>query len=166
MPRFKTGGPMAILAGLGCLIAVPASAAALSWHTKADTSAPVLTPPVITEDFKPVIPCNSNTTAGQIGCGEHATLAADKELDADVRVIFNSFHGDDPSLGDFITAQKTWLTYRAADCKSQSDVYQGGTEQPVVLVNCLASDDRYRRQDLKAFYLLLTQGVARSPNFP
>ncbi|HUC15468.1 MAG TPA: lysozyme inhibitor LprI family protein, partial [Acidimicrobiales bacterium] len=136
------------------------------WHTKADASAPVLMPPVITEDFKPILPCNYNTTAGQIGCAEHATLAADKQLNADVRVIFGFFRRDDASLRDLITAQKSWLTYRDADCKSQSDIYQGGTEQPVVLVNCLATDDRYRRQDLKSFFLLATQGVAKPPKFP
>lgn len=122
-------------------------------------------PPVVTEDFKPVIACHPNATAGQEGCGEHKVLADDAQLNSDVKVIFGLLSGA-AARQDFVTAQTTWVTYRLADCKSQSDAYQGGTEQPVVYVYCLATDDTSRRQELKEFYKVLTQGLDKVPKFP
>jgi hypothetical protein len=72
---------------VGVLVAVPTAADTLSQHTNHTHAASPLGPPVITEDFKPIIPCNRNTTAGQEGCGEHEVLAADKYLNADVKII-------------------------------------------------------------------------------
>jgi uncharacterized protein YecT (DUF1311 family) len=119
---------------------------------------------VITEAFKPVLPCNQNTTIGQEGCGEHQVLVADKQLNADVKVIFGLLGKD--AARAFVTAQTTWTTYRTEDCTSQADIYQGGTELPVAYVYCLASDDSFRRQDLKGFFSGLTQGMANAPRFP
>jgi uncharacterized protein YecT (DUF1311 family) len=126
---------------------------------------PALRPPVITEAFKPVLACNENTTIGQEGCGERQVLAADKRLDGDVSVIFTLLR-DNAAVRSFVTAETTWLTYRNEDCASQSDVYQGGSEQPVAEVYCLATDDVSRRQDLKGFLEALAQGLAKVPKFP
>jgi uncharacterized protein YecT (DUF1311 family) len=128
-------------------------------------AAPVLEPPIITESFRPVLPCNANTTLGQEGCAEHEVVALDRQLDADVKVVFGLL-GDDAARRDFIAAQAAWTRYRNTDCNSQSDVYEGGTEQPVVYGLCLASDDASRRQGIKAFFAELTQDRATVPKFP
>jgi uncharacterized protein YecT (DUF1311 family) len=120
---------------------------------------------VITEVFKPVLPCDEGTTVGQEGCGERQVLAADRRLNGDVKAIFGLL-GDVAAARDFVTAETAWLTYRNQDCTSQSDVYQGGSEQPVAYVYCLAADDVSRRQDLKGFFEALTQGLAKVPKFP
>jgi uncharacterized protein YecT (DUF1311 family) len=120
---------------------------------------------VITEVFRPVLPCDKNTTVGQEGCGEHELLAADQRLDRDVKVIFGLL-GDKSAARAFVTAQITWITYRNEDCASQSDVYEGGTEQPVAYVYCLVADDSGRRQDLRGFFGELAQGLAKAPDFP
>jgi uncharacterized protein YecT (DUF1311 family) len=122
-------------------------------------------PPVITEHFKPLLACNPNTTVGMEGCGEHRVIAADSRLDADVRVISGLLSGG-AARRDFSSAQAKWLAYRDADCASQSDVYEGGTEQPVAYVDCLAADDGARRADLKGFFALLTQDRQTLPAFP
>ena len=124
-----------------------------------------VSPPVITEPFKPVLPCNRNTTIGMEGCGEHSVLTADRQLNADVKVVFNLLSSAG-SRRDFVSAQTTWLTYRDADCRSQSDVYRGGTEAPVVYVLCLAADDKLRREEVKGFFAALTQGLGNAPTFP
>jgi uncharacterized protein YecT (DUF1311 family) len=127
--------------------------------------APALRPPVITEAFKPVLACDENTTIGQEGCGERQVIAVDTRLDGDVRVIFTLLR-DNVAVRSFVTAETAWLTYRNEDCASQSDVYEGGTEQPVAYVYCLAADDASRRQDLKGFFQALAQGLAKVPKFP
>ena len=38
--------------------------------------------------------------------------------------------------------------------------------QPMEYVFCLAGDNASRRQDLKGFYELLTQGMSSPPKFP
>ncbi|MGD0809623.1 MAG: lysozyme inhibitor LprI family protein [Acidimicrobiales bacterium] len=147
--------------GVRCPSAALASLEHLN-DTHAGSSA--LSAPVITEHFEPVLPCNQNTTLGQEGCGEHEVLAADKQLNADVKIVFALL--GNAAARAFVTAETTWMTYRTEDCTSQSDIYQGGTELPVVYAYCLASDDSSRRQDLKAFYAGLTQGMAKAPKFP
>jgi uncharacterized protein YecT (DUF1311 family) len=124
-----------------------------------------LSPPVITEHFKPILACNPNTTVGMEGCGEHKVLAVDRRLNADAKLIFGLLRPG-VSRRDFVSAQTEWLSYRNADCRSQSDVYSGGTEQPVLYVLCLAADDDFRRQDLKGFFATLTQGQEHAPTFP
>jgi len=145
------------------IAALVAIAAAATGAAAAGAAAPG--PPVITEPFRPVLACNPNTTLGMEGCGEHRVLAADARLNADVRAIFYLLASGTPRR-DFVSAQGAWLTYRNADCRSQSDVYGGGSEQPVAYVNCLASDDAARRGDLKGFFASLTQGRANPPKFP
>jgi uncharacterized protein YecT (DUF1311 family) len=162
----KKGATTALVLVLGLPVAVPTVAAALSRPAANHASARALTPPVIPEKFSPTLPCDPNTTVGMEGCGEHKVLAADAQLDADVKVIFGLWKGDDLALRQFVTAQTTWLAYRNADCTSQSNVYQGGSEQPVAYVYCLAGDDASRRQDLKAFFAGWTQGRTGVAKFP
>jgi uncharacterized protein YecT (DUF1311 family) len=165
MHKCKMVTVAATSAVLGLFMAGPATAGGLSRHADQTRAASVLEPPVITEVFRPVLPCDHNTTVGQEGCGEREVLAADRQLDADVKVIFHLL-GDHAAAHDLVTAQTAWLAYRDEDCNSQSDVYQGGTEQPVAYVYCLAADDVSRRQDLKGFFGALTQGLAKAPEFP
>ena len=163
MLRYRTPALVALVAA-AALMAVPTSANALSRHPDGIHPASAESAPVVTEDFKPVLPCNQNTTIGQEGCGEHEVLVADKELNADLKIIFDLL--GKASRGPFVTAQTTWATYRIEDCTSQADIYQGGTEMPVAYVYCLASDDTSRRADLKAFFASLTQGMVHVPEFP
>ncbi|HTT90847.1 MAG TPA: lysozyme inhibitor LprI family protein [Acidimicrobiales bacterium] len=157
MPRCK---PIAVgaLAFLSLLLALPT----------AEAHAAVATPalPAITERFSPVLPCNPNTTIGQEGCAERRVLAGDKQLTSDAQLVFQRLDTDS-ARRDFAAAQRSWLAYRSADCKSQSDAYQGGSEQPVAYADCLAADDVSRRLALKAFYGVLTQGLGpKAPAFP
>lgn len=157
---------MAGMAGgalLGLLIAGPATAGGFELDHGQVASA--LRPPVIAEAFRPVLACDENTTIGQEGCGEHQVLAADKRLDGDVRVVFSLLTGT-VAAESFVRAETTWLTYRDEDCTSQSDVYQGGSEQPVAYVYCLVADDMSRRQDLRGFFEALAQDRAKAPPFP
>jgi uncharacterized protein YecT (DUF1311 family) len=160
--RFVTASA---LAAAGMLVMAPTVQAA-PVNFAASSASPAPQPPAIKELFSPVLPCNPNTTLGQEGCAEHLVLADDKQLTQDVKVIFGLL-STSSGRRDFVSAQTSWLAYRTKDCTSQSDVYQGGTEQPVVYGNCLANDDASRRLDLKSFYVLLTQDLgSKAPAFP
>jgi uncharacterized protein YecT (DUF1311 family) len=150
-------------------LALPAAAAGLALAQPgavlATATAPKLQPPLVTEKFSHPGPCNQGSTIGQGYCGERAVLAADKQLNADIKVVFGLLYSQ-TAKKDFITAEADWATYRQADCTSQSDVYLGGTEQGVVYVYCLATQDGARRGDLKAVYKLFSQGIPKPPRFP
>ncbi len=122
--------------------------------------------PAITERFEPLLPCNPDTNIGLEGCGERRVVADDQQLMSDAKLIFQRLDRNS-ARRDFVAAQTRWLAYRKADCQSQSDAYQGGTEQPVAYAYCLAADDLSRRLDLKAFYAVITQGQgAKVSAFP
>jgi uncharacterized protein YecT (DUF1311 family) len=153
----------AVLVAVGLSVGISTAAGAPTHYAAGGGTATA--PPVITENFKPVLACNPNTTIGMEGCGEHRVIAADTVLNADAKVIFDLLKGAG-ARRDFVSAQATWLAYRNADCKSQSDVYSGGSEQPVLYVDCLAGDDAARRKGLRGFFALLTQGQGNVPKFP
>lgn len=155
--------PSTALAALALAVVALSSPAAVA--ASAPAKAANGRPPVITEAFKPVLSCDPNTTVGEEGCGEHKVLRDDALLNAEVKVVFGLLTAQ-PGRRDFVTAESAWMTYRDADCESQSDAYQGGTEQPVAYVYCLAADDTSRSQDLKGFYDVLIQGAAHAPKFP
>ena len=156
---------LSALVVVGLLLASSPAQATTARHADGHRFVPQLQPPVITENFRPVLSCSPDTTVGREGCGEHLVLTDDKRLMADMKVIFEVL--DTASARrDFLSAQQTWLTYRNQDCTSQSDAYQGGTEQPVLYAYCRASDDISRRADLSNFYDVLTQGRTSKVAFP
>jgi len=158
---FATALAVTVLAGVA-LLAVSAQASGPPRDATRTASPPG--PPLVTERLGSVLPCNQQTQIGLDGCAEKDVLAADKLLNADITVLWGLLGGSGRS--DLVAAQRSWVTYRSADCKSQSDVYRGGTAQPMEYVSCLAGDDASRRLDLKGFYDLLAQGLSSPPRFP
>lgn len=138
------------------LLLVPATAAALlaaapgSEAARTRTRAP-LKPPVITEPFTP-LPCSgrpgSRTTLEQEGCAEQYVLHTDGRIDGLVRTVF-SLLPDAAARKRFVTAERAWLAYRRADCASVSDVFEGGTQAPVLFAQCEGSRNDQRIRDLR-----------------
>ncbi|MGA3221293.1 MAG: lysozyme inhibitor LprI family protein [Acidimicrobiales bacterium] len=152
----------AALTALAGLTAVSGASAA---SVAAPAPAPAPKPPVITEQFNPPLACNQQSNLGVEGCAERQVDRADARVNAEVKVLFR-FVYDNASRRDLVTAESAWLAYRTADCTSQSDMYEGGTEQPIAFLQCLAVDDQSRSADLKGFYSDLTQGRQHVPAFP
>jgi uncharacterized protein YecT (DUF1311 family) len=153
--RVLASAALALLAGLA-----PSPGAA-----GATASVPAPRPPVIVEPFNPPFACNQQSNLGVTGCAEREVDTWDARIDAEVKFLFRFLY-DNASRRHLVTAQAAWLAYRTADCTSQSDVYEGGTEQPIAYLQCLAADDRSRSTDLKGFYADLTQGRQEVPKFP
>ncbi len=112
-----------------------------------------LSPPVIREVFTP-LPCagtpTTRTTVQQEGCAERDVLRTDKLIDAVSTSVFQRLH-DDPARRRFLAAARAWLTYRNADCASRSDVFEGGSQAPVIAAQCDAARNKSRLADLRAF---------------
>ncbi|MGA2469114.1 MAG: lysozyme inhibitor LprI family protein [Solirubrobacteraceae bacterium] len=161
--------PATILVVLGLGVGISTAGCASTQHAGGGSAAVKL--PVITEDFGPVITCNrhamdNGSTLAMERCGGRMVLADDRQLNADVKLIFDGWGSDGAARRDFVVAQTKWLAYRNADCKSQSDVNRGGTLQPVDVLWCLAADDKSRRQELKAAFYS-TRGLdVKLPKFP
>ena len=156
-------GAAALALVSGFAILAPATQALGQPHsTHAPSAQPQL--PVVTEPTGPAPACNQQTQIGLDGCASKKVAAADKLLNADIKVVWGFLQAS--ARTDFVNAQAAWVKYRHADCTSQSDVYQGGSAQPMEYLLCLAGDDALRRQDLKGFYGLLTQDRSGAPKFP
>jgi uncharacterized protein YecT (DUF1311 family) len=112
-----------------------------------------LTRPVITESFTP-LPCagkpNSRTTLQQEGCAEHQILITDARINALGKAIFRKLP-DDRARRRFVASSLAWLTYRRADCLSRADVFEGGSQAPVIYAQCMASRNTQRINDLRTF---------------
>jgi uncharacterized protein YecT (DUF1311 family) len=146
------------------LVAASAFAAVFALVGVAHAGTPVpahgakLSAPVIHETFTP-LPCkgkpNSRTTIQQLGCAEQQILKTDKQIDALSVSVFSRLH-DDAARRRFIAGAKAWLAYRRADCASRSDVFEGGTQAPVVAAQCQALRNSARIKDLRTFKSDLT----------
>jgi uncharacterized protein YecT (DUF1311 family) len=126
---------------------------------------PVPKPPVIPEQFKPPFDCNHSSNLGVIGCALRQLYGADARVDAEIKLLYGLVY-DNVSRRDLVSAQRAWLSYRKADCISQADMYQGGSQQPIAYWQCLAVDDQSRSTDLRGFFDALTEGRAHKPEFP
>ena len=120
-----------------------------------------LSPPLIHERFTP-LPCtgkpSDRDTLQQEGCAEHSVLTTDAQINALARSIFSALR-DNPARKRFVAAQDAWIAYRRADCLSASDVFEGGTEAPVLNAQCSAGHNRQRIKDLRAFLNGLRPGA-------
>lgn len=157
-------GVAAALVLLSSFATLPSATEALGQQHGTNCPSDRPKPPLVTEPLGPAPVCNQQTQIGIDGCAYKKVIAADKLLNADIKVVWGLLG---PSARtDFVNAQAAWVKYRHADCNSQSDVYEGGTAQPMEYLFCLAGDDALRSQDLRGFYDLLAQGVSAPPKFP
>ena len=147
------------------LTAVPGASAAVRSPATVTAPATAPEPPAIPEPWNPPFPCNQQSNLGIQGCAERTVDSLDHRIQAEVKVLFGALY-DNASRRDLITAQVAWLAYRKADCASQSDEYEGGSEQPVEYILCFAVDDQSRITDLKGFYEDLEAGRKDVPKFP
>ena len=51
----------------------------------------------------------------------------------------------------FLDAQRTWIKYKEAHCKSASASYEGGSIQPLIYFNCLTEITKERIKQLNIY---------------
>jgi uncharacterized protein YecT (DUF1311 family) len=115
--------------------------------------AATLSPPVIHEPFTQ-LPCSgqpgSRNTLQQEGCAEQQILKTNAQIDALSKSVF-SVLADNAAKRRFVKGAGAWLLYRRADCLSVSDVFEGGTQSPVLYAQCEAARNAQRIRDLRTF---------------
>jgi uncharacterized protein YecT (DUF1311 family) len=75
-------------------------------------------------------------------------VAAEAKLNKVYQKVLKTLEGKEKEL--FIKAQKNWLLYRDSHCEFESEQYDGGSIQPLIQFNCLATKTRERTDELKA----------------
>ncbi|WP_035661049.1 lysozyme inhibitor LprI family protein [Flavobacterium seoulense] len=73
---------------------------------------------------------------------------ADAELNKVYQKLMKILSKEDKKL--LITAQKDWLKFRDSHCKFESQQYDGGSIQPLIIATCLSQQTTKRVNDLKA----------------
>ena len=143
---FVTVSVAAIAIAVAPVVGAPASGAA-----RADVAK--LVAPVIREPFTP-LPCagkpDDRNTLQQQGCAEQQILRGDARINTLASMVFGRL-SERAAKRRFITAQRTWLSYRRADCMSLSDVFEGGSQAPVLDAQCSAGRNGQRIKDLHSF---------------
>jgi uncharacterized protein YecT (DUF1311 family) len=131
--------------------------------TQQSTKLQTLAPPVIAERFTP-LPCPrgraARTTVGAEGCLGKEILRTDAEIDARARTMFRSLP-DAIAKRKLVAAERSWLVYRDARCRSVSDVYRGGTAEPVLYADCVVARNRDHLRELAGQPF----AVPRAPTF-
>jgi len=129
--------------------------AALMLAVVAAAAAPArLQPPVVSETFT-LLPCPAKpkTTLDFEGCAEHGIVRSDKAINAQVRTIFALLQKrrSRAALQRFVRGERAWLNYRRTVCASRTDVYEGGSESPVVFADCEAGINTAHLKELRIF---------------
>jgi uncharacterized protein YecT (DUF1311 family) len=104
-------------------------------------------------------PVAASAQAGADPCPDARTqtemnLCAARELrtaDAELNRVYQQLTGAlEPDLrASLRTAQRAWIAFRDADCRSEAAEYEGGSMQPMVLSSCLADRTRDRTAQLR-----------------
>jgi uncharacterized protein YecT (DUF1311 family) len=102
---------------------------------------------VAATDGRP-LPCDGRTTIGLVGCRDRRTLAVDRRIDG-VAVQIRAAR-DAVASRRFDAAQRAWLAYRRAECRSAADIHQGGTLGTVDAAACRLDLSRARLAALRA----------------
>jgi uncharacterized protein YecT (DUF1311 family) len=129
------------------LVAVVAAAALLAGGAVAATPGP----PQIQESLTP-LPCPNKpkTTLQLKACAGQRILKGDAEINKRVRNLWGILKTAGPRAR-FAAAERAWLAYRGASCKSRADVFKGGTLAGLEYANCVADLNRLHVRELTRF---------------
>ena len=77
-----------------------------------------------------------------------------KKADAKMALIYKKVQMETVSDNDkklLLDAQRTWIKYKEAHCKSASASYAGGSIKPLIYFNCLTEITRERIKQLNIY---------------
>jgi uncharacterized protein YecT (DUF1311 family) len=90
------------------------------------------------------------TTLGAEGCAEKAILLTDAAINRRANNIFRLL-GDRTAKEWFVAAERAWLSYRKKICISISDVYRGGSAEPLAFTTCVRDRNPRHLEELASF---------------
>lgn len=109
----------------------------------------------------PVPDCgNAQTQMAMTECAGRDANAADAALNRQYAVTLAATKRQDAAIdratdkaisysAALVAAQRAWITFRDAECRSQSMEMRGGSAQPMLVYSCTAALTRARTAQLK-----------------
>ncbi|VTZ49189.1 Urease-associated protein [Methylocella tundrae] len=102
------------------------------------------------------------TQADMNACASATLKNTDAELNAIYRDVIARLKGSEETRQLLITAQRTWLQFRDAECAFSANAVKDGSIYPAVLQNCRTALTAGRVKALKA-YLTCQEGDTGCP---
>ncbi|WP_248914008.1 lysozyme inhibitor LprI family protein [Pseudomonas moorei] len=99
-------------------------------------------------------------TMNQCAAQQHA--AADKELNALYQQITTRLKANPDSKKLLVSAQRSWIAFRDAECKFSASGVEGGSVYPLVYGNCITALTKARVETFKT-YLKCQEGDLSCP---
>lgn len=107
--------------------------------------------------------CDSATTQADMNaCAGRQYQAADKDLNAVYQQITQRLEDDADTKKLLVGAQRSWVTFRDAECEFSASGVSGGSVYPLVHLNCLTAQTVARTTALKE-YLKCQEGDLGCP---
>lgn len=117
----------------------------------------LLTPVAYADD------CDNATTQGDMNaCAGRQYQAADKALNSVYQQITQRLKADADTKKLLVGAQRSWVTFRDAECEFAASGVSGGSVYPLIHLNCLTAQTTSRTQALKQ-YLKCQEGDMGCP---
>jgi uncharacterized protein YecT (DUF1311 family) len=109
------------------------------------------------QDNPPVDCAKAVTQMDMNICANSDYQAADRELNAQYRKTRAAMVSFDADLEDnlkgaekaLVKAQRAWVDYRDGECEAEGFAARGGSMEPMLVSNCLATLSRQRTKELR-----------------
>jgi uncharacterized protein YecT (DUF1311 family) len=105
---------------------------------------------------------NAANQAAMNSCANQAYKKSDAELNAAYRDVTKRLRKDRNATRRLVAAQRTWISYRDAECAFSSFRSASGTVYPMVIASCLDRLTRARTEALQS-YLKCGEGDLSCP---
>ncbi|RON38068.1 urease-associated protein [Pseudomonas frederiksbergensis] len=109
------------------------------------------------------VDCDNATTQGDMNqCAGQQYKAADKELNTLYQQITQRLKDSPDAKKLLVSAQRSWVAFRDAECKFSASGVEGGSVYPLIYSNCTTSLTKARVEALKT-YLKCEEGDLSCP---
>jgi uncharacterized protein YecT (DUF1311 family) len=97
-------------------------------------------------------PCaNATTQTAMNECAGKAYVRADAAMNRQWQRVYARAKASGATYAaSVLAAQRAWLKFRDAECKAEGDAYAGGSMQPMVAQQCLATVSEARAKQLQS----------------
>ena len=119
--------------------------------------------PLLFSPLAPAVDCeNAADQATMNQCAAQQHKAADKELNALYQQITARLTANPDSKKLMVSAQRTWIAFRDAECRFSASGVAGGSAYPLIYGNCITELTKARVETFKN-YLKCQEGDLGCP---
>jgi len=119
--------------------------------------------PLLFSPLAPAVDCeNAADQATMNQCAAQQHKAADKELNALYQQITARLTANPDSKKLMVSAQRTWIAFRDAECRFSASGVAGGSAYPLIYGNCITDLTKARVETFKN-YLKCQEGDLGCP---